>query len=640
LSRLFSRSMYRSVAPCPVAVVSFIILACSPVCMSGQSIADDTCMMCHSRKGSSIPAVDPEPIGNSVHGKNRCISCHPDADAVPHPRELAPANCAKCHRKESEVYLNSRHGLVAKHGRTDAEACSDCHGNGHSILDTDNPDSPANRKNVPDTCARCHADTERMAAIRLAEKDSVNTYLSSVHGQAFKEGKTESAVCTDCHGTHDLYNSLNTKSRIFRENIPDTCGSCHKDIVKDYKESVHGQAALKGAVESPVCTDCHGGHAVRSSKESGISASTGAVTRVCSECHESERIIRKFGLPADRLKTYMGSYHGLAARRGDLSVANCASCHGYHNILPSDDPRSSINKKNLSETCRRCHPGAGDALSSGYVHDSPENRHWSVSLAQWFYWGLIAFSLCFMLFHNGLDWIHKARTRIRTTIYPDEIRFTVNERLQHGILVLLFILMALTGFALRHSGAVWAGYLVPFDEVLRRTLHRWAALVFILLSIYHFLYLLFTKRGRFIIKEMRPHWDDAGDMMAVIAYNMGIRKTPPIHKAFYRYPEKTEYCFLIWGVFVMVITGSILAFNNFTLRHFPLWVPELATTIHYYEAILACTAIAIWHLYMVAFDPDVYPMNCAWWSGRIRCSERKRLGGRRKYFKRIPYGRF
>jgi formate dehydrogenase gamma subunit len=622
------------------AAVLFILAGCSAY-LSAQTIENKTCMMCHSRTGSSIPVVDPAVIGSSIHGKLSCIACHKDANAMPHPKDLAVPSCALCHRNQSETYLGSRHGQAVRRDRTIAAVCSDCHGGtGHSVPGLKNPASPANRANVVDTCARCHADTERMEAIRLAVKDPVGTYLDSVHGRAFEEGKTGSAVCTDCHGTHGLYNSLNKKSRVSRGNIADTCGRCHAEIAKQYKESVHGRAALSGAVESAVCTDCHGGHAVRSSKESGISASGGSLTEACSKCHESEQIIRKFGLPADRLKTYMGSYHGLAALRGDLSVANCASCHGYHDVLPSSDPRSSINKANLAETCGRCHPGAGSVLASGNIHGSPESKHWSLEAVQWFYWIIIPLALAAMLLHNLLDWLRKAGSGIPTTVHSDEIRFTVNERLQHFLLVATFVLLALSGFALKFADAAWADYLAPSNEVVRRSLHRWAALFFTILSVYHCLYLAGTKRGRFVFRELLPRWSDVKDVFRVLAYNLHILKEPPKHEGVYRYPEKIEYWSLVWGSMLMIVTGSILVFNNFTLKHFPLWVSDLAMLAHYYEAILACLAIVIWHFYAVIFDPDVYPMNCAWLKGRVHCSGGGKSGNGRIFHKKVPYGRF
>ena len=67
----------------------------------------------------------------------------------------------------------------------------------------------------------------------------------------------------------------------------------------------------------------------------------------------------------------------------------------------------------------------------------------------------------------------------------------------------------------------------------------------------------------------------------------------------------------------MSASGFLLWFNNFTLRHFPKWVADAATALHYYEAILAAASILIWHFYMVLFDPDVYPMDRAWLTGKV-----------------------
>jgi len=77
-----------------------------------------------------------------------------------------------------------------------------------------------------------------------------------------------------------------------------------------------------------------------------------------------------------------------------------------------------------------------------------------------------------------------------------------------------------------------------------------------------------------------------------------------------------EYWAFLWGTVVMTVTGSLLWFNNFTLRHFPKWISDAATAVHYYEALLATFSILIWHFYMVIFDPLVYPMDTAWLNGK------------------------
>jgi formate dehydrogenase gamma subunit len=594
-----------------VGVLFLLMSTVCPVGIQAASLSNDACYNCHGKEGTPIPFVEKTTMGHSVHNKLSCVSCHRDADSMPHAQNLAPVNCI----------LNSGHGRALKQDREVAETCADCHGGVHSIVGSDVPESEVSWGNIVNTCARCHADPGIMSAVRLSVKDPVNSYRRTVHGQAFLEGNRESAVCTDCHSTHNLFNSLDPRSRVFRKNIPDTCGRCHQEIAVAYKESIHGRAALEGVQESPVCTDCHGSYVVHSPE--GTTFSAGIVSCSCSDCHKSEQIIPKFDLPADRIQTYSNSYHGLAARRGDLSVADCASCHGYHDVLPSKDPRSSINISNLAKTCGKCHPGAGSALSSGKVHLSAENKHWTLVAVQWFYWIVIPLALGVMLFHNALDWIRKAWSGTSTTVHSDDIRFTVNERCQHLLLIGSFLLLALSGFALKFPDGLWAYYLAPSSEAVRRAVHRWAALVFTLLSIYHFFYIVLTKRGRFIVREMKPCRADIKDIFGILAYNLHLRKSPPAHDNYYRYPEKIEYWSLVWGSMLMIITGSLLVFNNFTLKHFPLWVSDLAARAHYYEAILACLAIVIGHFYAVIFDPDVYPMNCAWWNGRIRCSGKR-----------------
>jgi hypothetical protein len=70
----------------------------------------------------------------------------------------------------------------------------------------------------------------------------------------------------------------------------------------------------------------------------------------------------------------------------------------------------------------------------------------------------------------------------------------------------------------------------------------------------------------------------------------------------------------------MAGSGFVLWFNNWSLRNLPKWVSDAATALHWYEAILATAAIAVWHFYMVIFDPDVYPMDQAWITGRASAS--------------------
>jgi len=90
---------------------------------------------------------------------------------------------------------------------------------------------------------------------------------------------------------------------------------------------------------------------------------------------------------------------------------------------------------------------------------------------------------------------------------------------------------------------------------------------------------------------------------------------PPIGR--FGYAEKMEYWAVVWGTLIMGATGLAIWFKIDVTQHLPRWVVAVATTIHYYEAVLACLAIIVWHFYHVMFDPDVYPLNTACVDGRI-----------------------
>lgn len=418
-------------------------------------------------------------------------------------------------------------------------------------------------------------------------------------------------ACVDCH---EDVKDLPHAEKLARV----ACARCHAKPAAAYEASVHGQAVLRGVREAPVCTDCHGEHSMRSPSDPASPASAGAVTKTCSTCHASERIALKFGMPLDRLESYLSSYHGLAYRRKDATVANCASCHNYHDVLPSNDPRSSVHPSNIPHTCGRCHPGAGAQLAGVSIHGAAEEKHWTVGLARSIYLVLIPFTLGFMLLHNALDLLRKARTRRPPPMGPGEERLTRHERLQHAVLAVSFLLLAHSGFALMYPEAAWTRWLAPFSEGTRRALHRWTALAFCGLCVYHLVYLAFSPRGRTVLRGLLPRWHDARALLQHFAYGFGLRKEPPERHGAWNYAEKLEYWALVWGSTVMVVTGGVLVFHGLVLSYLPAWTSDLATVVHYYEAVLACLSILVWHGYMVVFDPEVYPMNWAWLTGRAR----------------------
>ena len=143
-------------------------------------------------------------------------------------------------------------------------------------------------------------------------------------------------------------------------------------IQRGYLESVHGKDFVKGIKDVPVCTDCHSEHEILSPEDINSKVYSTKVAQVCSRCHDDIALGRQYGFLTSRLRTYNESFHGTAARFGETRVANCASCHGFHNIRASSDPKSSINKENLPATCGKCHPGASRHFAEGRIHSAPE----------------------------------------------------------------------------------------------------------------------------------------------------------------------------------------------------------------------------------------------------------------------------
>jgi cytochrome b subunit of formate dehydrogenase len=135
-------------------------------------------------------------------------------------------------------------------------------------------------------------------------------------------------------------------------------------------------------------------------------------------------------------------------------------------------------------------------------------------------------------------------------------------------------------------------------------------------SVYHLFYAVFTVRGRGQLVRMLPCWKDAEDVVGTIRYYLGLADHKPKFDRF-SYVEKAEYLALVWGTIVMVVTGFLLWFKDESLRHLPMWGLDVATIIHYYEAILATLAIIVWHLYYVFINPDFAPMSFSWIDGKL-----------------------
>jgi cytochrome b subunit of formate dehydrogenase/nitrate/TMAO reductase-like tetraheme cytochrome c subunit len=593
------------------------------------------CLSCHDGEQFAH-------FSQSVHGALKggaaaaCSDCHSTHAVVKVTAETAEARklfalstCSRCHAAEEARFMASDHGAALASGVKGAPTCIDCHDE-HNVKMRSDSTAQTSHSNVVAMCLRCHLDNPDVRVKVGPSAGFISSYEKSIHARSVRNGNTAAATCVDCHGSHEMRKGVNPASNVARKNIATTCGRCHKDVLAEYRGSIHGTSFASGVGASATCTDCHGEHNILSPADAGSpTAAKNLSAQVCSPCHASVRLTRKFGMASDRFQSFSDSYHGLAGRAGSVEVANCASCHGVHDIKPSTDSTSRISAKNLAKTCGTCHPGANANFTKGAVHVIATARNDSILyLVSTGYMLLIAVVIGGMILHNFLDFVRKSRRQLmyrrglleRTHVgHRLYLRMSLGERIQHGTLALSFITLVVTGFALKFPDAWWVapiGEISPLMFAARGILHRTAAVLLVLAGLYHCYYVLNVPRGKKLLRDLMPVPGDLRDAVAVMKYNLGFTSGKPSFGRF-SYIEKSEYWALVWGTIIMGMTGVILWFDNTFLGLLTKLWWDVARTVHYYEAWLATLAIIVWHFYFVIFNPDSYPLNLAFWKGTL-----------------------
>ena len=273
---------------------------------------------------------------SSAQTKNSCLDCH---SSLPEPLGVTV-----------ETYSQNIHALK---GLT----CVDCHGGDAT---SDEPDKAMSRsagwkgkierKQIPVLCASCHADAERMKKYNPGLRvDQFQQYKTSVHGQKWSKGDSKVAVCTDCHGVHDLRAPSDPRSSVHPTNVATTCSHCHADAeymkpygiktdqFANYQQSVHHDAMMvRGDLSAPTCTTCHGNHGAT---PPGVAS----VTNVCSNCHVFQA------------QLFATSPHNKAFAAAGFP--GCVTCHTNHGIKHPTDEMIGMQAKAV---CVKCHT-EGDA---------------------------------------------------------------------------------------------------------------------------------------------------------------------------------------------------------------------------------------------------------------------------------------
>jgi len=254
--------------------------------------------------------------------------------------------CGVCHPEERVLAAASVHA-------SEGIGCVGCHGGdpgASNERDAHRGDYRAltDRSGIPSACALCHAELERMRPYNLPV-DQYALYQTSQHGRALARGDDRAAVCTDCHGAHDIRQPTNPQSPVNHRNVAATCGRCHGDsvlmaryghdakVVEDYTASVHGLAVSDGNLGAPTCINCHGVHGA-------TPPGVGDIDKVCGSCHMQTR------------RAFLDGPHHEAMLAADLP--ECESCHSNHAIR-----RFQIGE--LSTVCAECHEDASPELGVG-----------------------------------------------------------------------------------------------------------------------------------------------------------------------------------------------------------------------------------------------------------------------------------
>lgn len=200
------------------------------------------------------------------------------------------------------------------------------------------------------------------------------------------------------------------------------------------------------------------------------------------------------------------------------------------------------------------------------------------------------------------------------------VRLNYSERVQHMVFAGCFIVLIITGFMLKIPDSIVKSFGTAGEIVFgyRSILHRTAGTIMILVGVYHFYYLIFKRAGRRWLIDMLPRLKDLMDMRDNFLYYINLRKEPPEFDRFC-YKHKIEYGALIAGTTIVSVTGLIL-WTQYKWSKFDV---DIATLVHGMEAILACLAIIIWHLYEIHFRPHKSPLDNTWLTGEINEEEMK-----------------
>lgn len=134
----------------------------------------------------------------------------------------------------------------------------------------------------------CHATT-----INKIAKSNYEQWTKSKHALF-------NVTCNNCHGgdpgsdikekAHTgVARSSESNSTVFFRNVPETCGKCHTNELKEFRNSAHYQR-LKALKQAPTCDTCHQPHEFKVLNVSEFQD-------LCSQCHNPDMRIAPSDAP-------------------------------------------------------------------------------------------------------------------------------------------------------------------------------------------------------------------------------------------------------------------------------------------------------------------------------------------------------
>lgn len=581
----------------------------SPSVRAQSKLTNESCLECHT--------IDQKIFNESAHGSLNCVDCHADIKDNPHQDKVARVNCGSCHEDMAKQFVQSVHFKLARQGVKDLPSCAGCHGT-HNIFPKDDPRSSVNHMNIGEACLKCHASKDIVKRHPdLPSQEFVSKYLNSVHARGvLLQGLNVSATCTDCHGSHGILAASDAKSSVSHDNVPHTCGKCHEGIYNQYAASIHGSLWMQGRKDVPVCTSCHGEHAIADPQNKNAKQ---AIPYECGHCHQA------------RISTYSDTFHGQASSLGLTATAKCSDCHTAHQILPEKDPQSSVNKANLQKTCAQCHSDITKNFIGYDPHINPhdKNRYFMVFFIYEFMKFLLISVFLFWGIHTML-WFQRSVVALLRREFvlerPNDQyirRFSDGQRKMHGIIVVSFLGLVMTGLPLKFYYTPWAQHLsVLLGGVeTSRYFHRVFGLVtlgYFSFHVLHMVYLVIFKKQRHLVygpSSLMPRGKDWVDFVDNIKWFFYLGPRPKYDR--WTYFEKFDYMAVFWGVCVIGISGLVMWFPVFFTKFLPGEILNIAAIVHSDEALLALAFIFTVHFFHNHLRVENFPIDLSIFSGVI-----------------------